>query len=64
MNPWANLDQSQQAMTAQNIGTNPWALVANQNTSIQNLMLSDSETGSHNRAPKLLHMNNFPRWKK
>ncbi|KAF5796226.1 hypothetical protein HanXRQr2_Chr08g0348981 [Helianthus annuus] len=32
----------------------------NQNQSIQNLLISESETGSNNRPPKLNHMNEYP----
>ncbi|KAF5788787.1 putative transcription factor interactor and regulator CCHC(Zn) family [Helianthus annuus] len=45
------------------ISASQWALVSNQNQSIQNLLLSESETGSNNRPPKLNHMNDFPSWK-
>ncbi|KAJ0587651.1 hypothetical protein HanIR_Chr04g0165631 [Helianthus annuus] len=45
------------------ISASQWALVSNQSQSIQNLLLSESETGSNNRPPKLNHMNDFPSWK-
>ncbi|XP_022019472.1 uncharacterized protein LOC110919514 [Helianthus annuus] len=45
------------------ISASQWALVSNQNQSIQNLLLSESETGSNNRPPKLNHMNDYPSWK-
>ena len=44
------------------ITANQWAFVTNQNQSIQNLLLSENETGSNNRPPKLMHMNEFPTW--
>ncbi|KAJ0462891.1 hypothetical protein HanHA300_Chr14g0509071 [Helianthus annuus] len=39
-----------------------WAFVTNQNQSIQNLLLSENETDSNNRPPKLMHMNEYPGW--
>ncbi|MFS7987905.1 putative transcription factor interactor and regulator CCHC(Zn) family [Helianthus anomalus] len=45
------------------ISPSQWALVSNQSQSIQNLLISESETGSSNRPPKLNHMNDFPTWK-
>ncbi|KAJ0435603.1 putative transcription factor interactor and regulator CCHC(Zn) family [Helianthus annuus] len=45
------------------ISPSQWALVSNQSQSIQNLLISESETGSNNRPPKLNHMNDFPSWK-
>ncbi|KAJ0836752.1 hypothetical protein HanRHA438_Chr16g0770551 [Helianthus annuus] len=45
------------------ISASQWSLVSNQSQSIQNLLLSESETGSNNRPPKLNHMNDFPSWK-
>ncbi|MFS7931917.1 hypothetical protein Hanom_Chr04g00361631 [Helianthus anomalus] len=50
-------------MPKQEITANQWACVANQNQSIQNLLLSESKTGSNNRPPKLNHMNDYPSWK-
>ncbi|KAJ0620890.1 hypothetical protein HanIR_Chr01g0002531 [Helianthus annuus] len=45
------------------ISASQWALVSNQSQSIQNLLISESETSSNNRPPKLNHMNDFPSWK-
>ncbi|KAJ0834574.1 putative transcription factor interactor and regulator CCHC(Zn) family [Helianthus annuus] len=45
------------------ISPSQWALVSNQNQSIQNLLISESETGSNSRPQKLNHMNDFPSWK-
>ncbi|KAJ0567847.1 hypothetical protein HanIR_Chr06g0289501 [Helianthus annuus] len=53
-----NMMPQQQAISA-----SQWACVANQNQSIQNLLQSESETGSNNRPPKLNHMNEYPSWK-
>ena len=39
------------------------ASVANQTSNLQSLMLSDLVTGSGNRPPKLLNMNDFRDWK-
>ncbi|KAJ0599112.1 putative transcription factor interactor and regulator CCHC(Zn) family [Helianthus annuus] len=39
-----------------------WAFVSNQTPSIQSLLLSESETGSLNRPPKLMHLNEYPGW--
>ncbi|KAJ0751980.1 hypothetical protein HanPI659440_Chr09g0319051 [Helianthus annuus] len=47
----------------QSISASQWALVSNQNQGIQNLLLSESETGSNNRPPKLNHVNDYPSWK-
>ncbi|KAJ0483268.1 putative transcription factor interactor and regulator CCHC(Zn) family [Helianthus annuus] len=41
---------------------NQWALVSNQTPSIQSILLSESETGSLNRPPKLMHLNEYPGW--
>ncbi|KAM0038010.1 putative transcription factor interactor and regulator CCHC(Zn) family [Helianthus debilis subsp. tardiflorus] len=41
---------------------NQWALVSNQTSSIQSILLSESETGSLNRPPKLMHLNEYPGW--
>ena len=40
-----------------------WALVTNQNNNIQNMMQNDNETGTSTKPPKLMHMNDFGRWK-
>ncbi|MFS7899931.1 hypothetical protein Hanom_Chr00s086279g01796831 [Helianthus anomalus] len=45
------------------ISPSQWALVSNQSQSLQNLLISESETGSNNRPPKLNHMNEYPTWK-
>ncbi|KAJ0488129.1 hypothetical protein HanHA300_Chr12g0429571 [Helianthus annuus] len=45
------------------ISPSQWALVSNQSQSLQNLLISESETGSNNRPPKLNHMNDFQSWK-
>ncbi|MFS7986205.1 hypothetical protein Hanom_Chr11g01007621 [Helianthus anomalus] len=50
-------------MPQQSITSSQWACVTNQNQSIQNLLLSESETGNNNRPPKLNHMNDYPSWK-
>ncbi|MFS7966098.1 hypothetical protein Hanom_Chr09g00769891 [Helianthus anomalus] len=47
-------------MPPRSISENQWALVTNQNQSIQNLLISESETGSNNHLPKLNHMNEHP----
>jgi len=42
----------------------PWALVANsQVQSVQSMLQSDNETGSSNKAPKMLHLNEYHSWK-
>ncbi|KAM0053693.1 putative transcription factor interactor and regulator CCHC(Zn) family [Helianthus debilis subsp. tardiflorus] len=74
--PWdwsLNSQSSQELTTADawaksmfpspSISPSQWALVSNQSQSIQNLLISESETGSNNRPPKLNHMNDFPSWK-
>ncbi|MFS7925694.1 hypothetical protein Hanom_Chr04g00288081 [Helianthus anomalus] len=69
MDPQPGQDQTSAAAWARSMFPQPsisasqWALVSNQNQSIQNLLLSESETGSNNRPPKLNHMNDFPSWK-
>ncbi|MFS7999285.1 hypothetical protein Hanom_Chr12g01164241 [Helianthus anomalus] len=50
-------------MPQQSISASQWALVTNQNQSIQNLLISESETGSNNCPPKLNHINAYPTWK-
>ncbi|MFS7986210.1 hypothetical protein Hanom_Chr11g01007671 [Helianthus anomalus] len=50
-------------MPQQSISASQWALVTNQNQSIQNLLISESETSSNDRPPKLNHMNEYPSWK-
>ena len=45
------------------ITPNQWALVTNQNNSIQNMMQNDNETGTSTKPPKLMHINDFGRWK-
>ncbi|KAJ0455297.1 hypothetical protein HanIR_Chr15g0749581 [Helianthus annuus] len=50
-------------MLQERISASQWACVANQNQSIQNLLISENETGSNNRPPKLNHMNDYPSWK-
>ncbi|KAF5786654.1 hypothetical protein HanXRQr2_Chr10g0443561 [Helianthus annuus] len=44
------------------ISTGQWAFVWNQTPSIQSILLSESETGSLNRPPKLMHIDEFPGW--
>ncbi|KAJ0682366.1 hypothetical protein HanPI659440_Chr16g0646561 [Helianthus annuus] len=44
------------------LSTGQWALVSNQTPSIQSILLSESETGSLNRPPKLMHLNEYPGW--
>ncbi|KAJ0524015.1 putative transcription factor interactor and regulator CCHC(Zn) family [Helianthus annuus] len=44
------------------ISSSQWALVSNQTPSIQSILLSESETGSLNRPPKLMHLNEYPGW--
>ncbi|MFS7928192.1 putative transcription factor interactor and regulator CCHC(Zn) family [Helianthus anomalus] len=44
------------------ISTGQWAFVSNQTPSIQSILLSESETGSLNRPPKLMHLNEYPGW--
>ncbi|KAF5775382.1 putative RNA-directed DNA polymerase [Helianthus annuus] len=71
---WSLNSQSSQELTSADawaksmfpppsISPSQWALVSNQSQSIQNLLISESETGSNNRPPKLNHMNDFPSWK-
>ncbi|KAJ0510744.1 hypothetical protein HanIR_Chr11g0544191 [Helianthus annuus] len=50
-------------MPPRSISESQWALVTNQNQSIQNLLINESEAGSNNRPPKLNHMNDYPSWK-
>ncbi|MFS7989602.1 hypothetical protein Hanom_Chr11g01048861 [Helianthus anomalus] len=47
---------------ANQILTSQWAFFSNQNQSIQSILLSESETGSNNRPPKLMRMNEYPEW--
>ncbi|KAJ0925006.1 hypothetical protein HanRHA438_Chr04g0154751 [Helianthus annuus] len=44
------------------ISTGQWAFVSNQTPSIQSILLSESETESLNRPPKLMHLNEYPGW--
>ncbi|KAJ0942046.1 putative transcription factor interactor and regulator CCHC(Zn) family [Helianthus annuus] len=44
------------------ISSGQWALVSNQTPSIQSILLSESETRSLNRPPKLMHLNEYPGW--
>ncbi|KAJ0644919.1 hypothetical protein HanOQP8_Chr16g0617861 [Helianthus annuus] len=44
------------------ISTGQWAFVSNQTPSIQSILLSESQTGSLNRPPKLMHLNEYPGW--
>ncbi|KAJ0743449.1 hypothetical protein HanPI659440_Chr10g0375921 [Helianthus annuus] len=44
------------------ITTGQWAFVSNQTPNIQSILLSESETGSLNRPPKLMHLNEYPGW--
>ncbi|KAJ0619719.1 hypothetical protein HanHA89_Chr02g0074431 [Helianthus annuus] len=70
---WSLDSRSQEIITAvdwaknmfppPSINPSQWALVTNQSQSLQNLLISESETGSNNRPPKLNHMNDFPSWK-
>ncbi|KAD5960642.1 hypothetical protein E3N88_12114 [Mikania micrantha] len=39
------------------------ALMANQNHRIQTLLLTETETGNSNKAPKLLSLDDYPHWK-
>ena len=60
INPWA-LAAQQQAMN-----TNPWALAAaanSQTNHLSSVLMSDLETGSSNRAPKLQYMSDYHGWK-
>ncbi|KAJ0887678.1 putative transcription factor interactor and regulator CCHC(Zn) family [Helianthus annuus] len=56
-------DWAKSMIPSPSISPSQWALVSNQSQSIQNLLISESETGSNNRPPKLNHMNEFPSWK-
>ncbi|KAM0034614.1 putative RNA-directed DNA polymerase [Helianthus debilis subsp. tardiflorus] len=56
-------DWAKSMVPPQSISPSQWALVSNQSQSLQNLLISESETGSNNRPPKLNHMNDFPSWK-
>ncbi|KAJ0436780.1 hypothetical protein HanHA300_Chr16g0594521 [Helianthus annuus] len=49
---------------ANQISASQWAFVPNQTQSIKSILLSESETGSLNRPPKLMHMNEYPGWEK
>ncbi|KAJ0525643.1 hypothetical protein HanRHA438_Chr09g0394711 [Helianthus annuus] len=42
--------------------SNQWALVTGQTPSVQSILLSESETGSLNRPPKLMSLNEYPGW--
>ncbi|KAF5785694.1 putative transcription factor interactor and regulator CCHC(Zn) family [Helianthus annuus] len=42
--------------------SNQWALVTGQTPSLQSILLSESETGSLNRPPKLMSLNEYPGW--
>ncbi|KAJ0491815.1 hypothetical protein HanIR_Chr12g0567951 [Helianthus annuus] len=53
---WAEPPPQPQVLTSQ------WAFVSNQNQSIQSILLSENETGSNNRRPKLMHMNEYAGW--
>ncbi|MFS7898054.1 hypothetical protein Hanom_Chr00s015855g01755171 [Helianthus anomalus] len=53
---WAESPVSTSSQTTQ------WALVSNQTPSIQSILLSESETGSLNRPPKLMHLHEYPGW--
>ncbi|KAJ0646995.1 putative protein kinase RLK-Pelle-DLSV family [Helianthus annuus] len=44
------------------VSTGQWAFVSNQTPSIQSILLSESETGSLNQPPKLMHLNEYPGW--
>ncbi|KAJ0604247.1 putative transcription factor interactor and regulator CCHC(Zn) family [Helianthus annuus] len=44
------------------ISAGQWAFVSNQTPSIQSILLSESEIGSLNRPPKLMHLNEYPGW--
>ena len=39
------------------------AFVASQNSKIQNLLLTENESGNSNKAPKLMTMDEYPHWK-
>ncbi|KAD2392898.1 hypothetical protein E3N88_39875 [Mikania micrantha] len=40
-----------------------FALMANHNHRIRNLLLTETETGNSNKAPKLLSLDDYPHWK-
>ncbi|KAJ0931799.1 hypothetical protein HanPSC8_Chr04g0166111 [Helianthus annuus] len=58
---WAESPVSASSQTNA-ISTGQWAFVSNQTPSIQSILLSESETGSLNRPPKLMHLNEYPGW--
>ena len=43
------------------ISENQWALVSNQNNSIQTMMQNDNESGTSTKPPKLMNMNDYGR---
>ncbi|KAL9999122.1 putative transcription factor interactor and regulator CCHC(Zn) family [Helianthus debilis subsp. tardiflorus] len=45
------------------ISAHQWALVTNQNSSIQAMMQNDNETGTNTKPPKLNHINDWGWWK-
>ncbi|MFS7997402.1 hypothetical protein Hanom_Chr12g01141371 [Helianthus anomalus] len=57
---WAKAIMSSQSTM---ISASQSAFFTNQNQSIQSLLISDSETRSGNRPPKLFHLNGYPTWK-
>ena len=60
INPWALAAQQQM------VNTNPWALAAaanSQTNHLSSVLMSDLETGSSNRAPKLQYMSDYHGWK-
>ncbi|KAJ0839535.1 putative transcription factor interactor and regulator CCHC(Zn) family [Helianthus annuus] len=59
---WAQTPTSSSSAQSSSITANQWAFVTNQNQSIQSLLLSENETGSNNRPPKLMHINEYPGW--
>ncbi|KAL9992246.1 putative transcription factor interactor and regulator CCHC(Zn) family [Helianthus debilis subsp. tardiflorus] len=58
---WAESPVSTSSQTNA-ISIGQWAFVSNQTPSIQSILLSGSETGSLNRPPKLMHLNEYLGW--
>ena len=40
-----------------------YAFAVNQSTKIQQILLSENETGNQNKPPKLMSMDDYPQWK-
>ena len=62
---WGVPDPSKPSNSSQqaNIASMPWALVASQQQNLQSLIVSDQETGSSTRPPKLQFLEDYATWK-